>query len=98
LSSVGIAEKEEGMSFQEQKKAALALAKSALIKNRQMHLRSTHELLKIVNGEIDAEIFESSAVIRSADVSAPVELKDIWLDPHSCELYVWVAGRDGIQK
>lgn len=90
LGSVGIAEKEEGMSLAEQKKAALALAKSALIKERKMQMKSRHELLKIVNDDIDAEIFESSAVIRSVDESTPFEIRDIWLDPHSCELYVWI--------
>jgi len=94
LGSVGIAEKEEGRSLAEQKKAALSLAKSALLKDKKMQMKSRHELLKIVNNEINAEIFESSAVIRSADKSSPVEVKDIWLDPQSCELYVWVISRD----
>ncbi len=94
LGSVGIAEKEEGRSLAEQKKAALSLAKSALIKDRQLQMKSRHELLKIVNDDINAEIFDSSAVIRSEGKLAFVEIRDIWLDPLSCELYVWAVGRD----
>lgn len=92
--SVGIAEKREGMSFFEQKKAALALAKSSLLKDKKMQIESEHELLKIVNNEVSGEIFESSAVIRSMAVSTPMEQKDIWLDPASCELYIWIISKD----
>ncbi|MBE0514140.1 hypothetical protein [Sulfurimonas sp.] len=96
LGSVGIAEKEEGRTLEEQKKVALSLAKSALIKEKKMQMKSRHELLKIVNDELNAEIFDSSAVIRSADKSTPVEVKDIWLDPQSCELYVWIVESDEV--
>ncbi len=96
--SVGIAEKWEGMSFFEQKKAALALAKSSLLKDKKMKIESEHELLKIVNNEISGEIFESSSVIRSMAESTPMEQKDIWLDPESCELYIWIVSKDGIKK
>lgn len=94
LGSVGIAEKEEGRTFSEQKKVALSLAKSALIKEKKMQMKSRHELLKIVSDDINVEIFDSSAVIRSTDKSTSIEVKDIWLDPQSCELYVWIVGSD----
>lgn len=94
--SVGIAEKEEGRTLREQKEAALSLAKSALLKEKKMQMKSRHELLKIVDDELNTEIFESSAVIRSADKSFPIEVKDIWLDPKSCELYVWIVGSDEV--
>ncbi len=96
LGSVGIAEKEEGRSLAEQKRVALSLAKSALIRDKRMQIKSRHELLKIVSDDINGEIFDSSAVIRSADESATVELKDIWLDPQSCELYIWIVESDEV--
>jgi hypothetical protein len=94
--SVGIAEKSEGMNFLEQKKAASVLAKSSLLKDKKMQIESEHELLKIVDDEISGEIFESSAVIRSKAKSISVEQKDIWLDPKSCELYIWIVRKDEI--
>jgi len=72
------------------------LAKSSLLKDKKMQIESEHELLKIVDDEISGEIFESSAVIRSKAKSISVEQKDIWLDPKSCELYIWIVRKDEI--
>lgn len=91
LGAVGIAEKEERQTFLEQKSVALALAKSSLIKEQKMQILSEHELLKIVNDGTSGAIFESSAIIKSAADSTPFEQKDIWLDPKSCELYIWIV-------
>jgi hypothetical protein len=94
--SVGIAEKEENMSLQAQKEIALTLAKASLLKEKKMQMKSRHELLKILSNEEAGEIFESSAVIRSTSESIPIEQKDIWLDPNSCELYIWILSKDEV--
>ncbi|TKI69247.1 hypothetical protein FCU45_06915 [Sulfurimonas crateris] len=96
LGSVGIAEKEEGRSLAEQKRVALSLAKSTLIRDKKMQIKSRHELLKIVSDDINGEIFDSSAVIRSAESSFAAEIRDIWLDPQSCELYLWIVESDEV--
>ncbi|MCK9454418.1 hypothetical protein [Sulfurimonas sp.] len=98
LGSVGIAEKEEGMTLREQIRVAYSLAKASFLKEQKMRIESEHELLKIVNEDIQTELFESSTLIKSAAKSTPTEQKDIWLDPKSCELYVWIVGKDEVRN
>jgi hypothetical protein len=91
VGSVGIAEKEEGVTFLEQKSAAFALAKSALAKRSQSQIASEHEALKITYNDTSGKIFESSSIIRSEMRLDGIVQRDIWLDPKSCELYVWAV-------
>lgn len=90
VGSVGIAEKEEGRTFLEQKSAALALAKSAIAKRVQSQIVSEHEALKITYNDTSGKIFESSSIVRSDIKLDSLVERDVWLDPKSCELYVWV--------
>lgn len=93
VGGVGIAEKEQRRTFEEQKRVALSLAKASLSKRLKTQITSEHEALKIVHGDISGEIFDTSTVVKSSSkVSASVE-KDIWLDPHSCELYIWSVAK-----
>ncbi|QOY55376.1 hypothetical protein HUE87_03825 [Candidatus Sulfurimonas marisnigri] len=89
--SVGIAEKESLKSYEEQKKVAVILAKSALSKRKKTQIASEHEALEILHNDTSGEIFETSSIVRSANRSQPTTVKDIWLDPQSCELYVWIV-------
>ncbi|QOY51309.1 LPP20 family lipoprotein [Candidatus Sulfurimonas baltica] len=89
--SVGIAEKESLKSYEEQKKVATILAKSALSKRKKTQIASEHEALEILHNDTSGEIFETSSIVRSANRSQPTTVKDIWLDPQSCELYVWIV-------
>ncbi|MCW8895239.1 MAG: LPP20 family lipoprotein [Sulfurimonas sp.] len=93
MGSVGIAEKEEKRTFEEQKRVALSLAKASLEKRLKTQIISEHEVLKIVNGDTSGEIFETSSVVKSASKVQPSVEKDIWLDPYSCELYVWSVAK-----
>ncbi|MBW6489456.1 hypothetical protein [Sulfurimonas sp.] len=91
VGSVGIAEKEEGVTFLKQKSAAFALAKSALAKRVQSQIASEHEALKITYNDTSGKIFESSLIIRSEMRLDGVVQRDLWLDPKSCELYIWAV-------
>lgn len=89
VGSVGIAEKERGRSYTKQKSAAFILAKSAISKRQKTEISSEYELYKILHGTVSGENFETSSIVRSATKVQEVVQKDIWLDPKSCELYVW---------
>ncbi|MDA7817971.1 hypothetical protein N9A28_07260 [Sulfurimonas sp.] len=87
--SVGIAEKEEGMSFEEQKEIATFLAKSSLAKRKKVKLNSEYESLSILNNNTTGNLFERSSITKSESNVEDSDIKDIWLDPKSCELYIW---------
>ncbi|MDO9267416.1 MAG: hypothetical protein Q7U00_10075 [Sulfurimonas sp.] len=90
VGSIGIAEKEEGRNFLEQKSVALSLAKSSLATRQKSQIASEHEALKIVHDDISGKLFETSSILRSETNLDQVVERDIWLDPNSCELYIWV--------
>lgn len=89
--AVGIAEKEEGISFEEQKQIAQDLAKSSLVKRKSTEIVSEHEVLNILQNDVSGELFETSSIVNSSAEVQESALKDIWLDPKSCELYVWIT-------
>lgn len=89
--SVGIAEKEEDRSFLEQKSVALSLAKSSLAKRQKSQIASEYEALKITHDETSGKLFETSSILRSTIKLDKIAERDIWLDPNSCELYIWVV-------
>jgi len=91
--AVGIAEKEEGIGFEEQKQIALDLAKSSLVKRKSTEIVSEHELLSILHYDVSGELFEASSIVNSSSKVEENILKDIWLDPTSCELYVWIIAK-----
>lgn len=93
IGSVGIAEKEYHQSFQEQKRIAVSLSKSSLSKRQRTKVRSEHEILKILNGNTSGHLMETSSITRSGSKVKPSKIKDIWLDPKSCELYIWSVAK-----
>jgi len=89
IGSIGIAEKERGRSYTKQKSAAFIFAKSDLSKRQKTQISSEYELYKILHDRVSGESFETSSIVRSATKVQQIVQKDIWLDPKSCELYVW---------
>lgn len=87
---VGIAEKEEKMSFEQQKRVAIALAQAAALKERALQVKSQNELLKVVDGSVSGQVYESFMMTKSTSAKVgEFNIVDIWLDPKSCELYVY---------
>lgn len=87
---VGIAEKEEKMSFEQQKRVATALAQAAALKERMLQVKSKNELLKVVDGDVSGQVYESFMMTKSASTKVDeLNIIDIWLDPKSCELYIY---------
>jgi hypothetical protein len=89
--SVGIAEKEEYVDFAKQKRVALSLAKLSLAKRQRIKVISQHDILSIVSDNVFGSIFESSSIVKTATKVKPTTLKDIWMDPESCEIYVYIV-------
>jgi len=91
VGSVGIAEKEENIPFQTQKRIAISLAKSSLAKRIRLHIDSSHQLTKILKHDDVGVLIEKQMHTKSASKITQTVLKDIWMDPKSCELYVWMV-------
>lgn len=87
---VGIAEKEEKMTFEQQKRVAVALAQASLARDRALQVKSQNELLKVVDGDVHGQVYESFMMTKSASAKVDeLRIIDIWLDPKSCELFVY---------
>ncbi|RLA70521.1 MAG: hypothetical protein DRG24_06770 [Epsilonproteobacteria bacterium] len=91
IGSVGIAEKEENIPFQTQKRIAISLAKSSLAKRIRLQIDSSHQLTKILKHDDVGVLIEKQMHTKSVSKITQTELKDIWMDPKSCELYVWMV-------
>ncbi len=94
LASIGIAEKEEYISFAQQQRVAYSLAKSALSKRQRTHMRSEDEILSVLSGEISGGVFESSSIVKSATRVKPSHIEDVWLNPNNCELYLYLVANN----
>jgi len=91
LSSIGIAEHEEYMSFADQKRLAYILAKSELSKRQKTKMQSEHEILSIINDGVSGNIFQTSSIVKTSSRLSSSHIQDIWMDPKSCELYLWLV-------
>ncbi len=89
--AVGIAEKEPGSDFERQKRAAEALAKADLAKRRRLQMDSQHRLMKILRHDIMGGTFDKRLQAKSTSRITDTLTRDLWLDPKSCELYLWVT-------
>jgi len=91
IGSIGIAEKEEGISFQKQKQIGTSLAKSDLAKRQRLKVDSQHQMTKILKHNEIGLLMEKQVYARSISKIVQTKVKDIWMDPKNCELYVWIV-------
>jgi hypothetical protein len=91
IGAVGVAEKESGMSFDAQKRVALSLARADLSRRKKMQMDSNHALLRILKHDVVGGTLEKELRTSSTSKLTGTKLEDLWLDPKSCELYVWVV-------
>ena len=94
LATIGIAEKEEYVSFAQQQRVAYSLAKSALSKRQRTQMRSEDAILSVLSGEMSGSTFESSSIVKSATRVKPSHIEDIWMNPKSCELYLYLVANN----
>ncbi|OQX57188.1 MAG: hypothetical protein B5M52_07905 [Helicobacteraceae bacterium 4484_230] len=91
IGSIGIAEKEEGGSYLRQKHTAESLARSDLAKRMRIKIDSSHKMTKILqHGELGS-LLDKEMHTKSISKVMHTEIKDIWMDPKNCELYVWMV-------
>ena len=90
IGSVGIAEKEERSDFQTQKRVAVSLAKSDLAKRMRLQIDSRHQMTEILKHDEVGLLMEKQMSTKSVSKIMHTTLKDIWMNPKSCELYVWI--------
>ncbi len=88
-SSIGIAEKVDE-DYEAQKRVALMLAKTDLIKQIKSYSSSKMQMLKILKHDESGVLLDSSSTHKSIAKVKSIKIKDIWMDPKSCELYVLI--------
>jgi len=87
--TIGIA-KQTSSNFEQQKKTAILLAKSNLIKKIRSKNISKLKLLQISSNNKSGLLYDISALQRSNAKIDAIRVEDIWMDPKTCELYVWI--------
>lgn len=88
---VGIAEKQENISFERQKANAILYAKASMQKKDKTRMKSSNSLHKAaINGEIGVD-YESMQMSQSSGVVDRFIVSDIWMDPEQCDLYVYIT-------
>ena len=88
-SSIGIAEKTDE-NYEIQKQTALLLAKSNLSKQIRSKSSSKIHMLEILKDDEVGVLLESSSTHKSSAKIKSFKIKDTWLDPKTCELYILV--------
>ena len=91
IGSIGIAEKEEGSDYLRQKRAAVSLARSDLAKRMRLKIDSSHKMTKILQHDEIGTLLDKELHTKSVSKILHTDIKDIWMDPKSCELYVWMV-------
>jgi hypothetical protein len=87
---IGIAEQYENSSFESQKEVALTIAKAQLAKRKKLQIDSLYRLSSIfLHNEMGEEDMEKIQTRSRANIKN-ILLKDIWIDPKQCEVYVWI--------
>jgi len=93
IASIGIAEKDATSTIESQTKTALTIAKASLSKRKHIMINSIYQLSTIFIHKQDIQSDRQSTKTKSKTQLKNIYLKDIWIDPSSCELYVWVSER-----
>ena len=88
-SSIGITEKIDE-NYEAQKRAAVMLAKSNLMKKIKSNVSSKMKLMNMLKHNETSALLESSGTYKSSARVKSINVKDIWMDPKNCELYVLV--------
>jgi len=88
--SVGISEKSASQTYELQYKRALLLAKSSYSQSKQVKVESKYDILNMIKHDTSGHIFETSSVLKSTNKLNNLKVKASWLDPKSCELYIWI--------
>ncbi|MEA1916190.1 MAG: hypothetical protein U9N42_01545 [Campylobacterota bacterium] len=87
--SIGIAPKTT-RGFIHQKRVALMLAKMNLVKKERLKTDSKRELMQLIKHDESASVLSSEATHTSSSKLQNRTVQDIWLDPKSCELYMYI--------
>ncbi len=87
--SVGIAKKVDN-NFEVQKRRAIIIAQSNLMKKTSTYTLSKIRLIQILKHANEAVLIDSKSIQKSMSKIKKTKLNDIWLDPSSCELYVLI--------
>jgi hypothetical protein len=86
---IGIAEKIDE-NYESQKKVALMLAKADLSKQINSYSSSKMKMLEILKSDERGVLLESLSTHKSISKINTIKIKDVWMDPRSCELYILV--------
>ena len=90
IASVGISELYNDSTFDSQYKTSLALAKASLSKRKYLRINSIYKLSTIFIQDRRSQEDIHTIDTKSKTVLNGIILKDLWLDPDSCELYTWI--------
>ncbi len=89
ITGIGIAEQVSSTNFILQKNTAEMLAKLSIVKRVHTFINSYNKFQKIVLHDEVGKIFDWRTETKSADKMDNVAVKDIWMSPVTCELYIW---------
>ena len=89
ITGIGIAEQVSSTNFISQKNTAEMLAKLSIVKRVHTFINSYNKFQKIVLHDKVGKIFDWRTETKSADKVDNVVVKDIWMSPVTCELYIW---------
>ncbi len=86
--AIGIAPKLDN-NYERQKRGAVLQAKMNLIRDMSSHIKSKQSLMQLLKHDESATVLQESGIHKSRGVIKGVEVKDIWMDPDTCELYIY---------
>lgn len=89
IADIGIAEQVSDTEFIKQKDMAEMLAKSSIAKRMNTQINSYNRFQKVVLHNELGETFDWYIKTQSRTKVDDVTIKDIWMNPVNCELYIW---------
>lgn len=88
--AIGIAEKIDE-NFEMQKKTAILLAKTNLVKKTNSYSLSKRKMLQMLKHNEEAVLLDTKSITKSNQKLNSFHIKDIWINPKTCELYVFIC-------
>lgn len=90
IGGVGIAKYIKNRSYSSQKKLALILAKNDLSKSLKSNVKVKNILSKELKNKNIKKEFKTFSTQKSSNLIKRVVLEDIYINPKTCDLFVWV--------
>lgn len=88
--AIGIAQKVDS-DFEMQKRTAVLLAKTNLVQKVKSYSLSKTKMMQMLKHNEEGIILESDGLHKSTQKLRNIHLKDIWIDPKTCDIYVFVG-------